>query len=227
MAERIVVLDAISESVAQKLRALLPEGFELDHGTAQGDDHLAEIIAEADYAITGQVGVSRDVLQAAQRLKLVHKWGVGVDNIDVAAAREFGIKIARTTGSYAVAVAEFTIGLIVCALRHLAHGHHRMQQREWRNWGGSEPYTLHNGCASASRFRLRDSLFQTQSPCANRRARTRRWLRHHERAASTLRCRLAALPAHPRDRRGDRSRSITSHEAHRGINQRRQGRRRC
>ena len=99
MAERIVVLDAISESVAQKLRALLPEGFELDHGTAQGDDHLAEIIAEADYAITGQVGVSRDVLQAAQRLKLVHKWGVGVDNIDVAAARECGSKIARTTGS--------------------------------------------------------------------------------------------------------------------------------
>jgi len=144
MAERIVVLDAISESVAQKLRALLPEGFELDHGTAQGDDHLAEIIAEADYAITGQVGVSRDVLQAAQRLKLVHKWGVGVDNIDVAAAREFGIKIARTTGSNAVAVAEFTIGLIVCALRHLAHGHHRLQQREWRSWGGSEPYTLHN-----------------------------------------------------------------------------------
>ena len=144
MAERIVVLDDISETVAQKLRALLPEGFELDHGTAQGDDHLAEIIAEADYAITGQVGVSRDVLQAAQRLKLVHKWGVGVDNIDVAAAREFGIKIARTTGSNAVAVAEFTIGLIVCALRHLAHGHHRLQQREWRNWGGSEPYTLHN-----------------------------------------------------------------------------------
>ena len=48
MTETIVVLDAISETVADRLRALLPDGFELTHGTALGDDHLMEIIAEAD-----------------------------------------------------------------------------------------------------------------------------------------------------------------------------------
>ncbi len=58
MAETIVVLDAISESVAERLRQLLPPGFELTYGTALGDDHLQEIIAEADYAISGQVALT-------------------------------------------------------------------------------------------------------------------------------------------------------------------------
>ena len=142
MNETIVVLDAIGRSVAERLRALLPEGFELTHGTALGDDHLAEIISGADYAISGQVAVSAEVLRAAKRLKLLHKWGVGVDNLDLEAARALGIRVARTTGSNSVAVAEFTIGLMVCALRHIPHGHFALQQGRWQSWRGQSPFLL-------------------------------------------------------------------------------------
>ena len=142
MRETIVVLDAISDTVAERLRALLPDGFELTHGTALGDDHLAKIIAGADYAISGQVAVGGEVLRAAKRLKLLHKWGVGVDNLDLETARDLGIKVARTTGSNSVAVAEFTIGLMICALRHIPHGHFNLQQGEWRNWRGQSPFLL-------------------------------------------------------------------------------------
>ena len=142
MTETIVVLDAITEGIADRLRALLPEGFELTHASALGDAHLMEIIAEADYAISGQVPVSGAVLRAARRLKLLHKWGVGVDNLDVETARELGIRVARTTGSNATAVAEFTIGLMICALRHIPHGHLGLQQGEWRNWRGQSPFLL-------------------------------------------------------------------------------------
>ena len=142
MNETIVVLDAIGRSVAERLRALLPEGFELTHGTAFGDDHLAEIISGADYAISGQVAVSGEVLRAAKRLKLLHKWGVGVDNLDLEAARALGIRVARTTGSNSVAVAEFTIGLMVCALRHIPHGHFALQHGRWQSWRGQSPFLL-------------------------------------------------------------------------------------
>ena len=142
MTESIVVLDAISTAVADRLRALLPEGFELTHGTALDDDHLEEIIADADYAISGQVPVSGAVLRAGKRLKLLHKWGVGVDNLDVEAARELGIKVARTTGSNSVAVAEFTIGLMICALRHIPHGHLGLQRGKWQSWRGQSPFLL-------------------------------------------------------------------------------------
>ena len=137
MPETIVVLDPLTPERAAKLRALLPPGFVLTHGMARGDDHLKQIIAEADYAISGQVGVGGDVLRAAKRLKLLHKWGVGVDNLDVEAARACGIAVARTTGSNAVPVAEFTLGLTLAALRFIAYGHAELKKGEWR--GGRLP----------------------------------------------------------------------------------------
>jgi D-3-phosphoglycerate dehydrogenase len=131
MAHTVVLLDLTSPERAENIRPLLPPDFVLTHGTARGDEHLKEIIRDADFAISGQVGVSADVLRAAKRLKLLHKWGVGVDNIDTQAAKEFGIKVARTTGSNAVPVAEFTIGLIISTLRFQALGHEKLRQGTW------------------------------------------------------------------------------------------------
>jgi len=143
MAETIVVLDVVTEENASRLRELLLPGFTLTHATEPGDAHMAAIIAEADYAISGQVAVSGTVLRSARRLKLLHKWGVGVDNLDIDAARACGIKVARTTGSNSLAVAEFTLGLMLSALRHIPHGHDGLQKGEWR--GGRmrhAPYLL-------------------------------------------------------------------------------------
>ena len=137
MTETIVVLDPISETTAERLRQLLPEGMILTHGTARGDEHLKEIIADADYAIAGQVGVNGDVLRAARRLKLLHKWGVGVDNLDLETARACGITVARTAGSNAIPVAEFTLGLMISALRNLSYGHAELKKGVWR--GGRLP----------------------------------------------------------------------------------------
>jgi phosphoglycerate dehydrogenase-like enzyme len=131
MSQKIVLLDLTAPERADTLRALLPPGFELTHGTARGEEHLKEIIRDADFAISGQVAVSGDVLRAASKLRLLHKWGVGVDNIDIETARQLGIKIARTTGSNALPVAEFTIGLMFAALRFQALGHERLRQGHW------------------------------------------------------------------------------------------------
>jgi phosphoglycerate dehydrogenase-like enzyme len=129
--ETIVLLDNTPEKRVMELRALLPAGFVLTHGTEDGEAHRMEIIRDADYAIAGQVPVGANVLRAASRLKLLHKWGVGVDNIDLEAARRLNIRVARTTGSNALAVAEFTIGLILSAMRCIPYGHHRLQGGAW------------------------------------------------------------------------------------------------
>lgn len=131
MTETICLLDMTTPARAEKLRALLPPGFVLTHGTARGDEHMKEIIAEADYAISGQVAVSGDVLRAARKLKLLHKWGVGYDNIDIATAKELGIKVARTTGSNALPVAEFALGLMISALRYIGYGHAELKKGHW------------------------------------------------------------------------------------------------
>lgn len=145
MAETVVVLDPITEQTAARLRALLPPGLVLTHGTARDEAHLCSIIAEADYAISGQIGVGAAVLRAAKRLKLLHKWGVGVDNLDLDAARELGIKVARTTGSNAVPVAEFTLGLMISALRGLAHAHAELSEGRWAGGDFARPSFLLSG----------------------------------------------------------------------------------
>ncbi|MDE2335268.1 MAG: 2-hydroxyacid dehydrogenase [Rhodospirillales bacterium] len=122
---------------ADKLRALLPQGMTLIHATERSEAHRCAIIAEADYAITGQVAVSGTVLRAARRLKLLHKWGVGVDNIDLETARACGIAVARTAGSNATAVAEHTVGLMLAALRNIGFGHAELREGRWA--GGRMP----------------------------------------------------------------------------------------
>ena len=63
MTEKIVVLDPISQERADELRELLPEGFILECGRGFSDEDLKSAIADADYAISGQIGVSGDVLR--------------------------------------------------------------------------------------------------------------------------------------------------------------------
>jgi D-3-phosphoglycerate dehydrogenase len=135
MNHRIVLLDVMPQARTAQLRTLLPPGFTLDAGTAPGDDAMRALIADADFAISGQVGVSAAVLEAGKRLRLLHKWGVGVDNIDLDAARRLGVKVARTTGSNALPVAEFALGLMLSALRYSAWGNHHLRQGVWNGPG--------------------------------------------------------------------------------------------
>ncbi len=135
MTHAIAVLDVLAEPRIAAMRALLPPGFTLVCGAAPGDESMKALIRDADFAIAGQVAVSGDVLRAATRLKLLHKWGVGVDNLDIATARELGIRVARTTASNALPVAEFTVGLMLSALRFIPYGHAMLRQGEWRGPG--------------------------------------------------------------------------------------------
>lgn len=140
---KIVVLDPMAQKTIDRLGTMLPPGYTLASATDRGDDHLKTIIADADFAIAAQVAVSGDVLRAARQLKLLHKWGVGVDNFDLDTARALGIKVARTTGSNAGPVAEYAIGLMVAAMRSLAFGHAELQKGLWRGFPlPRESYTI-------------------------------------------------------------------------------------
>jgi phosphoglycerate dehydrogenase-like enzyme len=132
MPETIVILDPINAETARRMRALAPEGMVVEHATSRDPAHLAALVAGADYIVSGQIAVGAALLQAAKRAKLLHKWGVGVDNFDLEAARALKVKVARTTGSNALPVAEFTIGLMIALLRNLSIGHVTLRQGEWR-----------------------------------------------------------------------------------------------
>ncbi len=133
MSEKIVVLDPITPSTADRMRALLPPGLTMEHATSRDPEELKALVADADYIISGQIAVPADLLAAAKKAKLLHKWGVGVDNFDLAAAKAQGVTVARTTGSNAIPVAEFAVGLMIALLRNLAFGHATLRaDGSWR-----------------------------------------------------------------------------------------------
>lgn len=139
MPETIVFLDPIPPTTVERLKPLVPDGMRLTWGSARDEAHLQSIIAEADYAVSGQIAVPGPVLRAAKRLKLLHKWGVGTDNLDLDTARAMGITVARTTGSNALPVAEFTLGLAIACMRHLANGHTALAGGVWTGGNFGRP----------------------------------------------------------------------------------------
>lgn len=128
---RIILLDPLSESGRQRFAALVDPAFELVMARSYDPDEQTQLMESAQYAITGQVPVPAELLKRARQLRLLHKWGVGVDNIDLEAARSAGISVARLPGSNAIPVAEYTIGLMIALLRNLAWGHNQLKQGHW------------------------------------------------------------------------------------------------
>jgi phosphoglycerate dehydrogenase-like enzyme len=143
MTRKIVVLDPITPQTAERMRELLPAGLTLQHATSRDAAHLHDIVADADYLVSGQVAVGRELMAAAKQAKLLHKWGVGVDNFDLEAAKAQGITVARTTASNAKPVAEAALGLTIALLRNLAWGHTSLRGGDWRPMSLPKPsYSL-------------------------------------------------------------------------------------
>ncbi|MGI3201697.1 phosphoglycerate dehydrogenase [Streptomyces sp. GLT-R25] len=106
--------------------------------TALPGSELRERIAEVDALVVGMDAVTAEVIDSADRLKVIAKHGVGVDTIDVAAARARGIPVVCAPGSNSRAVAEFTFGLILDATRRITASHQQVARGEWPKLFGPE-----------------------------------------------------------------------------------------
>lgn len=89
-----------------------------------GESELLEIIDRYDGVIAGDDNFTQRVLEKARRLKIIARWGVGVDAVDLAAAERLGIQVSNTPGVFADEVADVVLGYIIMLARQL----HRLNQ---------------------------------------------------------------------------------------------------
>ncbi len=98
---------------------------------------LARIIDGYEGAIVGDDPFTADVLDRATRLRIISKWGVGLDNIDIEAARSLGIRVTNTPGAFGDEVADAVVGYIVMLARGLHTIDARVRAGQWPKLEGS------------------------------------------------------------------------------------------
>jgi D-3-phosphoglycerate dehydrogenase len=95
------------------------------------EQELIGLIPSASILIGGTEPITAKAIQAAPGLRLIARVGIGLDNVDLEAARKRGITVTYTPDAPAPAVAELTLGLMIDLLRHVSRADRMMHSKEW------------------------------------------------------------------------------------------------
>ena len=122
----------VSDDVSEKGVAILREHFDVDIKTNLPPQELIACIGEYDALITrSQTQVTEEVINAATKLKVIGRAGVGVDNINIPAATARGIVVCNAPEGNTIAAVEHTIGMMLAVTRHIPQAHQSIQEGKW------------------------------------------------------------------------------------------------
>src|SRR2546425_12317343 len=126
---RILVCDSIHPDGLAILRAA---DFQVDDQAGIDKAKLLELIPSYEVAIVrGRTKLDASTVKAARKLKIIGRAGVGLDNIDVEAAKGAGIQVWNTPGAPSTSVAELTVGLILSLLRKIPLADREIKAGRW------------------------------------------------------------------------------------------------
>ena len=130
--QKIVWLQVLNPAVKAEANKALPEGFEVVYPTSSTDqEEHNRLIEEADYLITQSIYVTGEQLKRAKHLKMIQKYGIGVDKIDCKAAEELNIPVCITAGANSVPVSEMAVGLMLAVNRRIPYVDKAVRAGQW------------------------------------------------------------------------------------------------
>ena len=115
---------AAAQRLAPRLRMITREPDE-------PESRLVEDLRTADALIWSGVSLTGDLIRSAPRLRLIQKWGAGLDGVDVRAADEQGIIVGNVPGGNAVAVAEHFFALLLALAKRIPSSTWDMREGGW------------------------------------------------------------------------------------------------
>jgi len=136
--DRILIADPLEESGLEVLRAA---GAEVVVLAAADRPRIAELLPEFDaLVVRSATKVTRELLAAGKRLRVVGRAGIGVDNVDVEAATERGVLVVNAPTANLMSATEHTLALLLALARKLPAADASMKRGEWdrKSWVGME-----------------------------------------------------------------------------------------
>lgn len=128
--KKILVADPLNPEAFEKLKSI-PD-FDVTLKTGMDEEELIKTIPGFHATVVrSATKVTKKAINAASNLELIVRAGIGLDNIDVAAAQEKGIQVANTPAATSISVAEHTFGLMLAAVRNHGQANLSMKQHKW------------------------------------------------------------------------------------------------
>lgn len=141
MKEKIFIsTSSFAEYDTSPLNLLKDAGFDVQlnpYRRKLTPDECLSYYKDIDGLIAGTEALTAEILKSAGNLRVISRCGVGVDNIDLEAARRQGIQVFNTPDSPAIAVAELTVGLILALLRHIPRSERDIRNGNWQKQMGN------------------------------------------------------------------------------------------
>ncbi|UCF55866.1 MAG: phosphoglycerate dehydrogenase, partial [Deltaproteobacteria bacterium] len=138
---KILVCDGLHESGLELLRST--EGFHVDAPDKWSMEQIAAGLGKYEaMVVRSRTQVTAEMLERANRLKVIGRAGTGVDNIDVPSASARGILVMNTPGANAMAAAEHALALMLALARHIPQAARSIREGRWekKQFVGTELY---------------------------------------------------------------------------------------
>ncbi len=125
---KILLTDGLNESG----QAILRTAAQVDDRVDISAEDLIKVVGDYNAMIVrGRTKVPPEVLDAAKKMKIIGRAGVGVDNINLPAAKEHGVSVVNAPKSTTLAVAELTLGLMLAVARSIPRADSSMKAGQW------------------------------------------------------------------------------------------------
>ena len=150
---KILVSDSLSDEGMQILKS--SKDFIVDVKTGLKADELKATIGEYDaLLVRSATKVTADIIEAATKLKIIGRAGVGLDNVDLKAATAKGVIVMNTPGGNTISTAEHTMSMILALSRSIPAADQSMKKNEWRrkDFMGVELYNKTIGIVGLGRI---------------------------------------------------------------------------
>jgi D-3-phosphoglycerate dehydrogenase len=122
----------------EKLRQFADELVFNPHGRPLTEDELIPLLQGCDGYIAGLDFISKKVIDACPGLRVISRYGAGVDRVDLGAARAKGIPVCNTPGANAQAVADLALALMLAAARKIPMLDRKTKEGQWVRSNGTE-----------------------------------------------------------------------------------------
>lgn len=142
MKQRVLIGSrSFGKSTPLAVEKLVAAGCEVipnTRGRSYRQEELREILPEVDAFITGLDELTAHAIETTTRLRVISKHGVGLDNIDIPAAKAKGIVVTATLNAIHDSVADLTLALLLALARNIVPAHNTMQAGKWEKFIGTE-----------------------------------------------------------------------------------------